>query len=293
MFRFGVDTIIWTPQFTRRDVWVISRARELGFEAIDIDTWDPVTFPVREVRNEAEKAGIQVVTCFGLREETSTISPDPAVRKKGIEALKRAVDVNSEIGSRILAGITYAPWGYLTGEPPAEQEWNRSVGAMREVAEYAKKDRNLVIAIEVVNRFETHFINTAEDGVRYCRDVGTGNLKVHLDTYHMIQEEKSFAGAVDACGQDYLGYIHIGENHRGIPGTGMVPWEELFTALADIGYDGPLSIEAFDPNFTGYGNLCAVWRKLAGSGEEIAVQGLKNLQAIARRSERTGTDEKG
>jgi D-psicose/D-tagatose/L-ribulose 3-epimerase len=283
MYRFGVDTIIWTPRFTRRDVWTISRARELGFQTVDIDTWDPDTFPAAEVRREAEKAGIEVVTCFALGEENNTLSPDPSVRRKGIELLKKAVDVNIEIGSKIMGGIPYGAWGYRTGRPRTEQEWNQSVEAVREVADYAKKEEGLVLAIEVVNRFETHFINTAEDAVRYCRAVGTGNLKVHLDTYHMIQEEQSFTEALSVCGSEYLGYIHIGENHRGIPGTGMVPWEEFFTALIGIGYDGPVSIEAFDPNYTGYDNLCAVWRKLAGSGEEIAVRGLENLAAIARK----------
>lgn len=32
--------------------------------------------------------------------------------------------------------------------------------------------------VEPVNRFETHFLNIAEDAVRYCRDVGTSNMKV-------------------------------------------------------------------------------------------------------------------
>jgi hypothetical protein len=31
---------------------------------------------------------------------------------------------------------------------------------------------DLVIAVEPVNRFETHFLNIAEDAVQYCRDVG-------------------------------------------------------------------------------------------------------------------------
>jgi D-psicose/D-tagatose/L-ribulose 3-epimerase len=62
----------------------------------------------------------------------------------------------------------------------------------------------------------------------------------------------------------------------------MIPWEEFFSVLNKIGYNGSLSIEAFDPNYSGYNNVCAMWRKLAGSGEEIAIRGLENLTAIAR-----------
>jgi D-psicose/D-tagatose/L-ribulose 3-epimerase len=170
----------------------------------------------------------------------------------------------------------------LSGKPRTEDEWRWSVESMREAAEYAKKQGNLILAVEPVNRFETHFLNIADDAVKYCKDVGTGNVKVHLDTFHMIREELSYAGAVKACGKEYLGYVHVCENNRGIPGTGLVPWKEFFTALRQIGYDGYLTIESFDPGFVELNRLCAIWRKFAETGEELAVKGLANLKAIEK-----------
>ena len=107
----------------------------------------------------------------------------------------------------------------------------------------------LILGMEVLNRFESHFLNIADDAVKYCKEVGTGNVKVHLDTFHMIREETSFREAVEACGKEYLGYVHVCENNRGMPGTGLVPWKEFFTAVKKIGYTGPLTIESFDPGF--------------------------------------------
>jgi len=40
-------------------------------------------------------------------------------------------------------------------------------------------------------------------------------------------------------------------------------------------------IESFDPSFEELNRLCAIWRKFADSGEELAVQGLRNLKRIA------------
>lgn len=74
-----------------------------------------------------------------------------------------------------------------------DQEWDWGVACMREVAEYAKETGDVTICVECVNRFETHFLNIAEDAVKFCKDVGTGNVKVHLDCFHMIREEKSFS----------------------------------------------------------------------------------------------------
>ena len=96
----------------------------------------------------------------------------------------------------------------------------------------------------------------------------------------MIREELNFTEAVKVYGRDYLGYVHVCENNRGIPGTGLVPWKEFFISLREIGYDGPLTIESFDPSFEKLNRLAAIWRKFAETGEELAVKGLKNLIEI-------------
>jgi D-psicose/D-tagatose/L-ribulose 3-epimerase len=285
MFKFGVDSLIWTEDFSDKDLWIISKAKELGFETIDVNISNPATFPAQKIKEKASEVGIEVVTSIGLSEDANTISPDPKKRKRGVETLKRAVDINVEIGSKIIGGLTYAAWGYLTGKPRTDQEWKWSIDAMREVAEYAKKKSDLIIAVECVNRFETHFLNIAEDAVKYCKEVGTGNVKVHLDSFHMIREEESFEKAVKICGREYLGYVHVCENNRGIPGTGLVPWKEFFKAIKEVGYTGPLVIESFDPNFERINRLCAIWRKFASSGEELAIKGLQNLRAIAKEIE--------
>jgi D-psicose/D-tagatose/L-ribulose 3-epimerase len=105
------------------------------------------------------------------------------------------------------------------------------------------------------------------------------NVKVHLDTFHMIREEDSFRAAVLEAGSK-LGYVHACENQRGIPGTGLVPWGEFFTALRDVGYDGCITIESFDPEMPSIAKLCCMWRKFADSPEQLATQGLEFLRGV-------------
>ena len=282
--KFGVDTFIWTEIFQEKDLWIIKKAEELGFEAIDFAIAHPEIFPLEKVLEELSKTKLQPVTSTTLNGENNPISPDLSVRKKGIDTLKALVDINKALGSNILGGVNYAGWGCLTGKPKTDVEWNHSIEVMREVAKYALKTHpTLKICVEPVNRFETHFINTAEEGVRYCRTVGTGNMAVHLDAFHMIREETSYVEAVETCGKEYLGYVHVCENNRGIPGTGLVPWEKFFCALKDIAYSGPCVIESFDPSFEELNGQCAIWRKFAETGEELAVKGLENLREIAQK----------
>jgi len=280
MFKFGVDSLIWTEEFTEKDLPLIDKAKKLGFDVIDINISHPERFPTKAVKARVKEVGIEAVTTFGLSDDANIILPDLKIRKKGVETIKKVVDINNDLSSKIMGGVFYATWGYLSGKPRTENEWKWSVECMREAALYAKKQSDLILGMEVLNRFESHFLNIADDAVRYCKEVGTGNVKVHLDTFHMIREETSFKEAVEACGKDYLGYVHVCENNRGIPGTGLVPWKEFFTALKKIGYTGPLSIESFDPGFTELNRLCCIWRKFAETGEELAVKGLKNLKKI-------------
>ena len=279
--KIGVDSFIWAEVFSEKDLWVIPKAKELGFETLDIAITSPETFPTEKVKAEVDKTGIEIVTTTTLTEKTNLISPKPRVRKKGVESMKHVVDINYELGSSILGGVNYAAWGYRTGKPRTQDEWNWSVDCMKEIASYSKEKGDLKICVEAINRFETHFLNIAEDGVQYCKDVGTGNMGVHLDCFHMIREELSFKDAIETCGKEYLGYIHVCESNRGIPGTGLVPWKEFFTTTKKIGYDGPMVIESFDPSFEVLNSLCSIWRKFADSGEDLAVEGLKNLKKIA------------
>lgn len=278
----GVDSFIWTEVFDLKDLWIITKAEELGFETIDFAIAHPESFPTQEVKKELAKTKLKVVTTTTLGADTNLISEDEEIRKNAVKSLKKLVDINKELNAPILGGVNYAGWGCLSGKPRTETEWNHSVNAMREVAEYALKVYpELKICVEPVNRFETHFINTAEDGVKYCKDVGTGNMGVHLDCFHMIREETSFVEAVKTCGKEYLGYVHVCENNRGIPGTGLVPFKEFFTALKEIGYEGACVIESFDPSFEELNANCAIWRKFAETGEELAIKGLANLKRIA------------
>ena len=281
MVSIGVDAFIWTEHFSEDELWILRKTKELGFSPLDIPIARPENFPTEKVKEINAEVGLELVTSTTLTEKANIISPDPDIRKNGIKSLKALIDINNTLNAPVLGGVNYAGWGCLSGKSRTEQEWEWSVTAMREVAEYAKETGGVVIAVEPVNRFETHFLNIASDAVQYCQDVGTGNIKVHLDSFHMIREETSFRDAVETCGKDYLGYIHTCENNRGIPGTGLVPWEEFFMALKDIEYTGALVIEAFDPNAEELNSLCGIWRKFAESGEALAVQGKKNLEAIA------------
>jgi D-psicose/D-tagatose/L-ribulose 3-epimerase len=156
---------------------------------------------------------------LGLPREYDITSDNENTRRRGIDFMKRCVDVVAQLDGDAINGVVYIAWGKIAERPRTEEEWRRSVEALREVCRYAKS-YGVSLGAEPVNRFETYFLNTAENAVRLCRDVGEPNMKVHLDTFHMNIEEKNFYDLIKTAGK-LLNHFHCCENDRGIPGTGM------------------------------------------------------------------------
>lgn len=277
--KFGIHSLLFNETFVEKDLPVLEKCKNMGFDAVEIIPFDPDNFPAAKTRKLAEELDLTIQMGYGIPEEYNTISPDASVRKRGVEFAKMLVDLANEAGAEVFGGAIYCGWGYRTGKMRTEDEWKWGVESTRAVAEYAASQSDLVIGIEPLNRFESHFINIAADAVEFIKATEMNNVKVHLDTFHMVREENSIGGAVHDTGS-YLGYVHACENQRGIPGTGLIPWPEFFAALKDINYDGCITIESFDPNMESIAKLCCIWRELAESPEALASEGLKYLKSV-------------
>ena len=283
MHKYGLELLLWTGSYSKDDVKLIPHAKELGFDGVEILINHPDEFPIAETKTALKDNDMGVNFAVVLDDETNSISPDGEVRKKALEFMKKSIDIAYALtgGGCGIGGVNYASWGYFTGVARTEQEWEWAVSNYREACSYAG-DKGIDICVEAVNRFETYFINTAADAVKFCKDVGEPNAKVHLDAYHMIREEKDFYKAIVDTGE-YLGYFHACENERGVPGTGLVPWETVYQALKDIDYQGWITIESFTPDLPDIARLTAIWRKHAPSADVLAGEGLKNIKAIDRK----------
>ena len=92
--------------------------------------------------------------------------------------------------------------------------------------------------------------DTYEEVLELIDQVGSSHLKVHLDTFHMNIEELDWEKPVLACG-DKLGHVHIADNTRLYPGSGLIDFMPFLRALKKIGYDRSLVFEIY-PGEDGY-----------------------------------------
>jgi D-psicose/D-tagatose/L-ribulose 3-epimerase len=187
--RFGLNLLVYTATFSKDQIDLIPKAAEMGFDGVEIpfnnlDILDP-----KATRKARESAGMGLTACVVLMPGTSITSTDAEERRVGVERLKRTVDITAEMGGGMVAGPLYAPVRELTGRARTEDEWRWAAEGLRACAEHAGQ-AGLAMAIEPLNRFETHVINTAADALRLVKEVGHPSLKVQIDTFHANIEEK-------------------------------------------------------------------------------------------------------
>jgi D-psicose/D-tagatose/L-ribulose 3-epimerase len=239
----GVHAYVWVERWSREDcrraVWATAEA---GFDLIEIPLLDPSSVDVDDTRQVLEEHGVQAACSLGLAAETDISSDDPAAVTAGRRLLDDALWATRQLGATMLTGVLYGRLGRYT-EPLTTSGRTNAVATIRELCAAAAPE-GITIGLEPVNRYETNGLNTAEQALRFIDDVGTDNLAVHLDTFHMNIEEADLASPVHACAER-LGYVHLGESHRGALGTGTVDFPSFFAALAQAGYTGPITFESF------------------------------------------------
>jgi D-psicose/D-tagatose/L-ribulose 3-epimerase len=130
----------------------------------------------------------------------------------------------------------------------------------------------VTIALEYLNRFEMYLTNTAADLAELVREVDHPRIRMMYDTFHAHIEEKDPRAAIHACA-DVLVHVHLSENDRSTPGAGQVAWDETFSALREIGYDGWLAIEAFGDALPELAGATKIWRRMFESEEQLARDG--------------------
>jgi len=230
----------------------------------------------QKLLDAAEKENMKLNYTGGFGPNMDICSDSAEDRERGIKHLQTTARLLAEMqeGAEFAGAITGVFRDPLAGRDK-QRCWENCVTSMREIIK-AAEDNGVFYSIEVLNRFEHFLINTCEDALRFVEQVGSPNLKILLDTYHMNIEEDSIGGAIVRAG-DKLGLFHVGENNRNVPGKGHIPWDEVVGALKQINYQGDTVMEPVVLAGGTAGNSMAIHRDLTGGEDldELARQGLE------------------
>lgn len=270
MNKLGVHALVWEKGWSHDEcARAVARTAEVGYDLIELVALDPASIDIAFTRTQLERHGIGVTCSLGLDAETDISSGDPDKVRRGQQRLEQAVAMARDVGATHVCGILHSAFQKYA-VPTTAAGVAGAVEVLQRVAEMAARS-DIVLGLEVVNRYESNVLNTASQAVEMCRRIGAANVKVHLDVYHMNIEESDIAAAIVETG-DLLGYFHTGDSHRGYMGSGTIDLAGVFRALVKIGYLGPITFESFSSRVVGQPleGILGIWRNLWENGLDLA-----------------------
>jgi D-psicose/D-tagatose/L-ribulose 3-epimerase len=192
------------------------------------------------------------------------------------------VDVAAELGAEAYAGALYGHPGVVKRRRPPAGEYAWTAAGLNQLCEYAAA-RQVKIVLEPMSHFRTHLVNTAAQLMRLIELADHANLYALFDTYHVITEERDYMAALRTLGPR-LWCVHTCENDRGVPGGGLVPWDAVFDTLHQVGFAGPLTMEAYNSSIDDFAYARGMFHDVCPDGAEFVRTGLAFLKShVARR----------
>jgi D-psicose/D-tagatose/L-ribulose 3-epimerase len=270
--KFGIGMYLWTTDVRRDHYPIFSTLAGLGYDGAEIPVGSGLAADNGEIRRALDDAGLQCTTILNLAAEANPVSPDAAVRRRGLDEIRFGIDAAHLLGSTVLSGPFQTAYAVFTGAGPSEQELVWSADVLRAAAEHAAQ-AGIVLAVEFLNRHEGYLINTLEQSAALTARVDHPAFGVLYDTHHAHAEEDDVVAAITAHGAS-IKHVQASENNRGGLGAGQVSWARTAAALGEIGYDGWVAAEAFAADVPGLSTKAHVWRDTFGSKDRFAAEAI-------------------
>ena len=166
------------------------------------------------------------------------VTSDDDLYQRSLARTRAVVDLAAYLGAIVNIGRLR---GRLEWLGPVPDALKIAVERIRTVAEYAAR-KGVCITLEPINRYETDFLFSAKDSLKFVREVGCDNLGLMLDLFHMNIEDESIEEGIKMAGE-WLWHVHIADSNRNYPGSGHLNYGSIFDALHQMNYSGYISAE--------------------------------------------------
>ena len=244
--QFGAHCYLFVERWSDACLDVLDTAQALGLDCFEIAIGDDVVFDAALTRRRAEALGLRLLASPGgaWPADCDLSSDDPAERQRGLAWHQRNIDLATRLGAVAYCGALYGRPGVVRRRRPPPDEYERVAEGLHALAEYGAQ-HEIAIVLEPMSHFRTHLVNTPAQLMALIERAAHSNLFALLDTYHLVTEVRDYGAAIRAA-RERLWAIHACENDRGVPGGGLVPWDDVFSALGAIGFDGYVLFEAYN-----------------------------------------------
>ena len=282
--KIGIFYAYWENSWDTDFFPYIRKVKKLGFDQLEIQAAAVTRLDAkkrRELKEEADEVGIDLSYGIGLTADYDVSSLDEQTRRRGVAFMKEILKAVSSIDGKMISGTVHSHWPAIPPQGLMDKQpvWEQSIKSMTELVKVAE-DHDVILNVEVINRFEQFLLNTSKEALSYVEQVNSPSCRILLDTFHMNIEEDSIEEAIKCCGP-YLSALHIGETNRKPPGCGRMPWQEIKKALDEIDFTGPLVMEPFIRPGGQVGRDISVWRDLM-PGADLDEEAAKAVRFVRK-----------
>ena len=280
MSKIGFNVLAWSAEMSEEVFPILDRLKKIGYDGVEFFIGSPDKPIYKRIGDYASNIGLEVTSVILLGADENPVDPSASVREKGLEKLKWGIDRSHDLQSQVICGPYHSAFTVFAQRAPQEEEYKRSAEVLHQAGEYAAQ-AGILLTPEAVNRFECYLCNTMEQLIHLVKLADHPNVKAMFDTHHANIEEKKHKDAIRLVAP-ILGHVHISENDRGTPGSGHVPFDEVFAELAAVDYDGWLTIEGFTRNDPAFANSIGVWREFSEPWD-MAENGFKLINEMCEK----------
>lgn len=283
--KFGTLYSYWGNEWKCDYFQTAKKISSLGFDIMEVGAGHLVSMSDEELarlKDLARDLGLTITSNIGPAKNKDVAAADEATRVRGIQYLSDIMKAMDKLDSRRLVGVQYTYWPNDFSDLDKPAIWARGVESVKKLGKVAEQ-YNVEMCLEVVNRFETHILNTVDEANQFCDEVDNKNVIILLDTFHMNIEEDNIPDAIRRA-KGRLGQLHVGEGNRKLPGEGSLPWGEIGQALTDIRFDKSVVMEPFMLMGGSVGKEIKVWRDLSdgASPEEMDARIAASLKFLKK-----------
>lgn len=218
------------------------RAKELGFDALEVFPPSPEAVTKAEVGRKLQHHGLKLAavgTGAGwVKHRLHLVLPDVTARAHARNFIRSIIDVAGALGAPAILGSMQGRWGEGVTK---EVALGYLADALEDLGTYAQQ-YGVPFLYEPLNRYETNLATTVETSLQLLHRLSTKNVKLLCDLFHMNIEETNLAEALK-LGGERVGHIHFVDSNRRAAGFGHLDFGPIVGALRQIGYRGYLSAE--------------------------------------------------
>ena len=171
-------------------------------------------------------------------------APDVAVRERGWTHIRNLIDLCADLGPGGVMIFGSPQQRATTGGISREEATANYVAGLMSVVPHAE-GRGVTILIEALPASQCDVIQSLDEAAGLVHDINSPAVKTMFDSHNAVEELTPHAELIQRH-FDVIRHVHVNEMDGSHCGQGDYDFKPVLATLKSLGYNGWISLEAFN-----------------------------------------------